>query len=172
MTFQRLLVGLLSIAALVVDGSTAEANHGDDSVVATFEEGTIDLAGGWREAGACHVDAAGTRCYRTEGEMNEVESQRAQTAQRFANCSTSLRLYRATGFGGGVLSLSLRGSPISLAPYGFNNDTSSYRVGACSSTFYDGAAGSTTYPGNTSAGASASSMFAGRDNRVSTVYIS
>ena len=102
--------------------------------------------------------------------MDSAEAGEGETI--LLSCSTSLRLYKNTSFGGTVLALSQRGIGIPLASYGFDNVTSSYKIGACSSTFFDGAIGSTTYPGNTSAGAQATSMLSGWDNRVSTVYIS
>lgn len=87
------------------------------------------------------------------------------------NCSTSLRLYDGTGQTGAVISLSTRGTSVSLSAYGFDNRTSSYRVGACSSTFYSGVS-TGVYGGNTAANASASSMLSGWDNVVSSVFIS
>jgi hypothetical protein len=89
-----------------------------------------------------------------------------------AACSSSLRLYRSTSYGGAVLQLTTRNTYINLSGYGFDNDTSSYKVGACSAGFYDGSGGGApTYPGSTGANASATSMVSGWDNRVSSVYI-
>lgn len=71
-----------------------------------------------------------------------------------------------------MLSLSTRYTAINLAPYGFDNVTSSYKVGACRSGFYDGSSGGgSIYPGSTGAGAQAASMASGWDNRVSSVVI-
>lgn len=169
----------LAVLALACSWSTValtghvSADAGGDSVIATFDGQSIRLSDGWGEAGACHSDDDGTRCYRTEREMNEVEGlDQSQSELLLAACSTSLRLYRGTSFGGGVLSLTQRFTGIALGPYGFDNDTSSYKVGACSSTFYDGGVGSAAYPGATGAGAQSSSMVAGWNNRISTVYIS
>lgn len=61
---------------------------------------------------------------------------------------------------------------IGLSGYGFDNVTSSYQVGGCAATFYDTAGGTGTYPGSTGAGASASSMVSGWDNRISSIRIS
>lgn len=123
-------------------------------------------------AGARHrlawLDLAGTRCYRSIDELRSREP--VDGIAPLATCSTSLVLYRSTGYSGQALYLSTRGTYISLAAYGFDNDTSSYKIGACAARFYDGGIGSTQYPGNTSAGASASSMGTWND-RVSTVYI-
>jgi hypothetical protein len=149
--------------------------------IATFEGGSIDLRDGWGEATACTSDGNSTECFRTEKELDkylaEGSSQDAQQAGGGfvidAVCSTALKLYTNTSYGGTVLALSTRGVFHNLANWSFDNVTSSYKVGTCSATFYDGAnGGGAVYPGNTSAGASATSMLSGWDNRVSSVYIS
>jgi hypothetical protein len=97
---------------------------------------------------------------------------RSATIVPLISCASALKLYRSTSFTGAVLQLTSRGTFINLSSFGFDNDTSSYQVGACSSTFYDGASGGTpVYPGTTTANSSASSMLAGWDNRVSSVFI-
>ena len=88
-----------------------------------------------------------------------------------ASCSSTLRLYHGTSFTGAVLGLSTRGSLIQLASSGFDNVTSSYRVGACSASLYDGLQ-SGLYPGATGAGSQASVMLSGWDNTISSVVIS
>jgi len=89
-----------------------------------------------------------------------------------ASCATpGVRLYRSVSYGGGVLQLLTRGTYINLGAYGFDNDTSSFRIGACSAGFYDTTTGGTSYPGSTSAGISAAAMSSGWDNRVGSVYI-
>lgn len=105
--------------------------------------------------------------------MDRAISGRSGGPVPLASCSSSLRLYRSTGYAGGVLNLSTRNTSINLSAYGFDNDTSSYKVGACAATFYDGAGGGPpVYPGSTGAGASASTMASGWDNRIGSVYIS
>ena|SRR6478752_213889 len=169
------LTASLALCLALAPMSIATAEETVDSVVATFEGDLIALADGWGEATACTSDDSGTRCYRTETEMDESESpgQRARgDVSPLAVCSTSLRLYSATSFGGSVLQLSTRSSYLNLSSYGFDNTTSSYQIGACSALFFDGAnGGAPTYPGATGAGASATSMSAGWDNRVSSVFI-
>ena len=145
----------------------------DGSSVATFEGRPIELQDGWGDAHACYADTEATRCYRSEADMDATEGTAGAGWRRVeATCSSTLRLYTGLSFGGNVLALSQRAVVIGLGAYGFSNVTSSYKVGACSSTFYDGAVGSAVYPGNTSAGASATAMLSGWDNRISTVYIS
>ena len=68
--------------------------------------------------------------------------------------------------------LSTRSLWLNLSAYGFDNLTSSYRVGACSVYMAENSSGGGSwYPGNTSAGAQASAMLSGWNNRVSSVYI-
>ncbi len=165
-----LVVGFVCLGASSTTPTEIPAEA--EPVVASFEGQDLDLAATWGEANACYQDELGTRCYRTEAEMDASESVGARTLDGvLANCSTTLRLYRGTNYGGGVLALSQRGTGIALSTYGFNNDTSSFRVGACSAIFYDGGVGSTQYPGGTAAGVSSAFMVSGWDNRVSTVYI-
>ena len=92
----------------------------------------------------------------------------------FSTCSTGLKLYADANFSGTVLSFVTRFLIQNLSTYGFDNQTSSFIVGACSATLYDGSSGGApTYPGSTGPGASASSLlFAGWDNRISSIYIS
>lgn len=152
-----------------------------DVSIASFEGGYLNLRNGWGEATACTSDGVTTECFGTERELDQYLTAPADQAVSQALgdvgiqsvCSTTLRLYSNTSFGGTVLALSTRQTFINLSAFSFDNVTSSYRVGACSSTFYDGANGGTPiYPGNTAAGASAASMLSGWDNRVSSVFIS
>lgn len=171
-----------------------------DGVIATFEGSEIDLSDGWGDAQACYSeDAASARCYRSEAEMDAAEGLSASkselseinkamggwnqksgvaapagnagAATPLSTCSTTVRLYRGTLYTGGVLALATQGTYLNLASYGFDNDTSSYQIGACASRFYDTTSGGTLYPGNTSAGASAVAMLSGWDNRVGSIYI-
>ena len=89
-----------------------------------------------------------------------------------ADCSLpTLKLYRSSSYGGSVLQLTARLVVINLASYGFDNDTSSYKIGACSAGFYDTTGGATQYPGNTGANVTSPSMLSGWDNRVGSVYM-
>lgn len=164
-----------AFAVMATHAATATASPPDDEregIIASFESDRIRLADGWGEAHACFSDDEDTRCYRSEHEMDRAEAIEQSGTDVQSTCSSSLRLYSSTGYGGSVLALSTRYVTISLESYGFNNVTSSYRVGACSSRFYDTNSGGTAYPGNTNAGVSASSMLSGWNNRVGSVYIS
>lgn len=160
--------GLLVACAAIAEPVLAESDDASTNVVAWFEDETLSLADGWGEAHACHSDDAGTRCYRSEDEMDLAEG--LDAAPRAA-CGSSLKLYTGGSYGGDVLSLTQRLSLISLASYGFNNVTSSYKIGSCSAAFYDTTSGGTQYPGTTTAGTWASSMASSWDNRVGSVYI-
>lgn len=139
-------------------------------VIATFEGTTFDMARGWGDASACHVTDTGAACYRTESAMERAIGE-IPPAERAANCSTSLRLYDGTSYTGAVISLSTRQSVLSLSTFGFDNRTSSYRVGACSASLYNGI-GTSKYGGNTLANASATSMASGWNDVISSVVIS
>lgn len=166
------------VCACVVPASgVLAADTPEAGTIASFEGRQIDLSEGWGDARACAVTGDGVRCYRTEREMDAAEGARAEPeAAAFGMtaltaCSSAVRLYDGTSYAGSVLQLTTRGVYHNLASLGFDNLTSSYKIGACSSRFYDTTSGSTQYPGSTSANASATSMVSGWNNRVGSVYI-
>lgn len=145
---------------------------------AWFEGAIIDLADadGWGPARACAVTTDGTHCYRTEAAMDKVlqpvTNLVSSTLAALSPCSTGLRLYKNTAYGGTVLTITARGLWQNLAAKGFDNVTSSYKVGSCSSILADGTSGGgSRYPGATGTGAQASAMASGWDNRISSVYL-
>jgi hypothetical protein len=187
----RLLLGFALAAAASVAAVNAPTAGADpvtgDPTHTWFEGAEIDLSKSWGEANACMVFDDHTECFRTEAEMLEAYTDEPRAATQDSRssakaevgfsvqstCSTTLRLYRLTGYGGQVLMLATRGVFTNLSNYAFDNDTSSYRVGACSSTFYAGTGGGgSVYGGNTWANAVSASMLSGWDNTVSSVYIS
>jgi hypothetical protein len=185
MRIRHIVTALALVIVIPLCATTAHAlsqSVPSTASLALFEGHYIDLRQSWGEATACSSDAITTVCFRTEAELDAyLDRSAAATANVSADgdfvilstCSAPLKLYSGTSFSGTSLSLSTRGSFINLSTFGFDNVTSSYQVGACSSTFYDGASGGgSVYPGNTSAGASATSMLSGWDNRVSSVFIS
>lgn len=172
-------------AALTTAGGTPWTAEPPSSL-ASFEGGWLDLSVSWGEAAACFVTTTATRCYRSEAEMDAAEGlalpggpadlvrdrRGAPSVQLLLTCSTTLRLYRLGSYGGAVLALNVRGAVLDLSTYGFDNDTSSYKTGACSATFWENAGGGgSVYPGLTVANVSSPSMVAGWDNRVSSVSI-
>jgi hypothetical protein len=168
-----LTIALVLTATTLGLATTTHANQAQpepsSNTVATFEGATFNMADGWGAATACHVTDSATTCYRSEAAMDRALNENAPSS-RAANCSSSLRLYDGTNKTGAVISLSTRQSVISLSAYGFDNRTSSYRVGACSASLYNGL-GTSKYSGNTSAGASANSMASGWNNVISSVAI-
>ena len=176
------LVATLAFASCIIPAQLARADDSQavtpaDPSAAAFEGTTVDLARSWGNADAC-IEIDGTvECYRTERQLDaahpEFAAGESSSLAALASCSSSLRLYRSNNYTGGTLVLTTRGVVINLSTYGFDNDTSSYRVGACSSTFWAGSSGSgSVYPGNTGAWASAPSMLAAWNNFISSVYIS
>lgn len=177
----------LAVAAATVTALAAVPVSVDAGVVsagpssATFEGGTIDLAAGWGDAGACAEIDGAVDCYRTEAELldaypqlaaSSTSSKLSSTFTTLSSCSSTLRLYTSTGYSGSVLYLTTRYLAINLSTYGFDNVTSSYGVGACSSAFYAGAnLSGAQYPGSTTAYSTSSSMLTGWNNVVSSVII-
>lgn len=166
---------IVSIVLALTTATTMSAGPSDaagapppgDPQQALFEGRHIDLAQGWNEARACAQLPSVTHCFRTVADMErELSDDFAVLA-----CSSPLRLYDGTSFGGVVLTLTTTGTLLNLSTFGFDNRTSSYRVGACNARFFDTPGGSTQYPGTTTAGASAASMLSGWNNRLSSVRI-
>jgi hypothetical protein len=169
------LVGSLLPASIGLADDPGPSSPGNPPEAA-FENRTLDLSSAWGPAKACIELSGRVECYRTESDLDAAYPEFAAGDGQMAllaTCSSSLRLYRSTGFTGGTLVLTTRGVVHNLSTYGFDNDTSSYAVGACASTFWAGASGSgSVYPGNTGAFANASQMLSGWNNVVSSVYIS
>ncbi len=183
-TTYRLVVVLTALAvAGAAPSGLAEASpsgRAGDASEAVFGGAVIDLADGWGSAGACAELGDSVECYRTEPELLAAHPELVADVAfgldsgvvAAAACSSSLRLYRLTGYGGSALYLTTRSVVQNLSSFGFDNDTSSYRVGACSAAFYSGAnLSGSQYPGSTGANAAASSMAGGWDNLVSSVII-
>lgn len=174
---KRLLGGLILATSVIIATPGVHAARTTAERTATsawFEDHWIDLTLSWEQATACDVQPDLTICYRSEAAMNR-ELAAARTATAFttlAACSTSLRLYDGTTYSGTVLNLSTRATVLNLSVYGFDNLTSSYKVGGCDTDFYSSAnLGGSLYTGSTVAGSQAASMLSGWNNVVSSVYI-
>lgn len=113
-----------------------------ESTMATFEGRQIDLSGPWGDARACLVWRQGgvLECFRTFEALDAREAQLGPTREAMAptnyaasqfSCSSPLRLYEHNWYGGRRLSFWDRGFWQNLWYYGFDNQTSSYAVGAC-----------------------------------------
>ncbi len=151
------VVGLLGVATLLLGGWTAPAYAGPDDApgaerrpaIAAFEGRTVDLSQDWGEARACLVWRQGgvLECFRTPEELEaraaRLSPERARpgrpeprpsgdvTAAYSYSCSSSLRLFDYTHYGGRQLWFWDRGYWQNLWDYGFEDRTSSYAVGAC-----------------------------------------
>lgn len=173
---RRLTIATAVIGAIIFAAALPASAFAPDSrppaVIASFEGKSINLADRWGEAQACFVDEDGTRCYRSEAEMDRAEGAAPANDTFSAQaCTPSVRLYRGTNHSGGVLMLTNAYAMLNLSSYGFDNDTSSYRIGQCASRFYDTTSGSGLYSGSTGANVSRTTMLAGWDNRIGSVYI-
>jgi hypothetical protein len=168
--------------AQAIDTVATEPASDREPWIADYEGTEIDLRFGWDTARACATDGVETTCYDTEAEMTaalglptgapETTAPTGTSGMRRIACDSYLRLYTGTNYTGSILALTTRGVVLNLSSYGFNNVTSSYRIGGCSSTFWDlSSGGAPVYGGATWAWASASAMNGGWDNRVSSVYI-
>ena len=165
-------VALLVFTAAVPARAAAAAQS--TSSLAWFEDRWIDLTVDWEGATACDVRPTGTVCFRTEKEMNTAPRRAAAGTQvgTMAICASSLRLYDGISYTGTVLQLTTRNVAHKLSTYGFDNVTTSYKVGGCDTEFYSAPnLGGSAYPGNTSAGAQSATMAVGWNNLVSSVYI-
>lgn len=149
---------------------------------AWFEGEVIDLGGGWGEAQACLIwrQEEVAECFRSQAEMDarasEVERRPATAdattvSMAVTSCSGWLYLYDGPASTGAVAQFRDRGYWQNLATWGFSDRTESYRIGPCSASFADGTSGSGLYPGPTTAYVYSASMYAGWDNRVSSIII-
>lgn len=170
-------------ASAIESVTTPTPDEASEPWVAEYEGEEIDLRFGWETAKACATDGVTTTCYDSEAEMAaalgsvatatpDPSAPAGSSGLLRASCSSYLRLYTGTNYTGSVLALTTRLWVLNLSDYGFNNVTSSYKVGGCSSTFYDlSNAGGTVYGGGSGAWDQAASMPSGWDNRISSVWI-
>jgi hypothetical protein len=165
--------GLLAHTAPVAAAPAAPST----GVFVEFDGVTLDLSRSWGTAVACTYDGVTARCFHSEAEMDRSLTTGSTVVRPVrtlgtngSSCSSALRLYDLTFQTGTVLMITARQTAIDLAVVGFDNLTSSYRVGACASNLYSGFL-SNLYPGNTSAFAGANVMLTGWNNIISSVYV-
>ncbi len=182
------LVMLAAVPGYAASGSNSAGLRGVGTT-ARYGDRVVDLTRSWEGAVACVVwpDRLDMpECFDTEVEMNrriaDLESELAPAsvgsssgaaATSGSSCTSYLRLYDGTYYTGAVLYLRGRGRWFNLADYGFDQRTSSYRIGACPAWFADWTDGDGSwYPTwLTEAYDQASTMLGGWDNDVSSVYI-
>jgi hypothetical protein len=112
------------------------------------------------DAGAAPVDA------------RSFSSQEATLAAPAVACSTPLKLYNGTSLTGTSVSIYTRGLWIDLSTVAFDNQTSSFKVGACAIELAAGAGGTGShYTRCLSAGCTENSMLSGWNNTVSSAYL-
>jgi hypothetical protein len=186
--YRYVFIALFAAAAATTSTATVTAAPALDATVgdpasAIYGSETLDLADDWGTANACIELGAVTECYDTEADLlaahTEVRSvarsigvTRDAAALSSVTCSSSLRMYDGTSYTGGILYLNTRGVSHNLSNFGFDNVTSSYKVGACSASFFSSPnLGGSVYPGYTGAWAQSSTMAGGWNNVVSSVYI-
>lgn len=173
-----LLVALVAIA--ILPAGSASAGQPPTGATAEFSGTIINLAEDWEGATACHVDHDGAVCFESEAAMDawltdteRLEPETGGGSARVSNCSSYLRLYDGTGYGGATLSLLVRSQWLNLSSYGFDQKTSSYKIGPCKALFSDlTGGGGARYPSYlTEAYDQSWSMISGWNNDVSSVYI-
>ena len=148
-----------------------------DISIATYGDRTIDLRQGWAGAQACAVQDTGTTCFDSEQEMLEfVDASQAHGwsngSARLTFCGSSLMLYNGISYGLPVVGLFTRFVTTNLSAVGFDNMTTSYKVGACSSILYGGSGGGGgVYPGPTNAFTQSPNMVGGWNNTISSAYV-
>lgn len=174
----RHLAAAIAVIVLLAAGGRPSAAQGlpDSGVIADFEGRQIDLAEGWGGAQACLVLSSTIHCFRTVDELSAAEKSLVAgdgaLVSLAATCSTALRLYDGTYQTGSLLSIASRGQWINLGLYGFDNQTSSYRVGACAVELASGTnGGGSRYFRCLSAYCEEDVMASGWDNVLSSAYL-
>ncbi|MFN8021143.1 MAG: hypothetical protein U0Q03_06390 [Acidimicrobiales bacterium] len=169
---------LASGTAVALEDPTTPAEN-PEPWIADYEGTEIDLRVGWDGARACETDGVETTCYDTESQMVAALAAEGVTAApsgssglKRLSCSSYLRLYTGTGYTGSVLALTTQYLYLNLSSYGFNNVISSYKVGGCDAAFFDlSNGGAPQYGGPTGSNDWSTTMLAGWDNRISSVFI-
>jgi len=195
--FRRILfvvVAGLFVVALAPGAGAAkgEGSRGKPSVeMASYNGAVVSMDVVWDSAQACLVwpeMLESPECFDSEEEMDRrVESLEQQSGSLVqsdglnggvvmysaSSCSSYLRLYDGTSYTGSALYLRTRAQWFNLSSLGFDQRTSSFKIGACSAYFADYSnGGGSWYPTSaTQAYDVATSMISGWNNDVSSVYI-
>lgn len=142
--------------------------------IADFEGTQIDLSADWGQARACMVwrGRGLLECYRSGEELGARVDQLSMSVASSWQCSSPLRLFGDGGYGGRELWFFDRGYWQNLGDYGFDDQLSSYIVGACYShlaEYADG--GGYWYPGSTSPYSATPYVYSSWNDRVSSIEI-
>ena len=134
-----------------------------DPASAIYGSETLDLADDWGTASACIELGDVTECFDTEADLLAAHAEARGVARSIgvtegrrrqlghvlvvaAACTTATRTAAA------ILYLNTRGVTHNLADFGFDNVTSSYRVGGCSASLFSSPTwAARVYPGYTGA---------------------
>ena len=159
------VLGFVVLAVSLLASPTATPG----GVMARFEDGWLDLSEDWGEAQACLIGDDAAVCFRTE---DDLDAHLGDSGAGLLACGGTLRLYDEASFGLPMVSLLPSTSWRNLSSVGFNNRTSSYRVGACDAILADPAGGALPwYPTSlTQANMSGSIMPTSWDNRISSIF--
>jgi hypothetical protein len=168
-TTHRMLLAVAVIGVLAVaqpasaHQSAAPSRHvRSPSVVRmTFQGRPIDLSKGWGKAHSCVVWRAAhlTKCFRSDRQMRVAVAAAItliadDTDVAASSCSSPLDLWQDEGYSNRHLQFWDRGFWQNLSNWSFNNQLSSFIVGACGVHLAEnGNGGGLWYPCNTSAGA-------------------
>jgi hypothetical protein len=166
-----LMLGIISIGL----DSNAGASAGGDAM-ASYEGGTLDISQGWGTATVCVVARTGNECFTTYAEYVAWMSSKLGGDLQLepdTSCSTGLDLYQNIDYGGDELILKTEDVWINLSTYSFSDETSSFKVGACSVDMNDSNnGGGNFYPGPTSSGSDVSWIGSVWNDRIASVLIS
>lgn len=192
------VASLVAVTAALTAPASATPTQGAETAgvetVALFGGRLINIAEDWGDATACMVwpdTLELPECFRTEADMDariaELEADAdvrldlvsvstqpiGQMATSGTNCSGYLKLYDGTSYTGASLYIRGRYQWFDLAPFNFNNKTSSFKIGPCSAYFADLASGGGAwYPtSQTQAYDVAATMVSGWNNDVTSLYI-
>ncbi len=159
------------------DPAAARAAHSNGQpVTADFEGRRIDLSSTWQQARACIVmlQAKLVECFRS---LADAEARVAKIPPQAAaypyTCSSPLRLFEHNTYGGRQLLFFDRLFWQNLTDYGFNDQMTSFQVGACYSYLaeHTGGGGALYPPGPLPPWTAVAWPAAGWDNRVSSIYM-
>jgi len=173
-----LRIGIVGCSLVLLFGATIVEVAGASApgVPATFNGGIINLADSWGSASICAVTIEGTTCFSDQSSYQAWVSSQKQVSgdsvTPLTSCSSGLELFQNINYGGDELVLYTTATWINLSTYGFSDDVSSYKVGACSISMTDEANGAgDVYPGATSAGSDVSWIGSAWNDRVQSVYV-
>lgn len=169
-------------------GSDVALEHRADRSIAAFEGRNIDLSQDWGDAKACLIDEAGdASCYRSEAALDAAmkakgmpvaadESRpngiRGLLSANAATCGVSARFYSGFWYSGNVLVIGYKYYWTNMSWFGFDNITSSYKMGLCYGTLRSGSYGSgSTYYGGPTGPYGQDAYMGSWDNVLSSVYL-